>query len=647
TINALPIVSLGADTFLCVGAGATITLDAGNLGSTYLWNEVAGGQTMSVTAAGEYRVQVTDGNFCQAKDTIQVDSKTATVFDLGTDQTICPGGDAKIAVPTTPASILTTGSYVWEDGTSVNPYVVTSGKADGYTEKIKLTYTNEFNCVSADSLTVTVDNVLLVTGLDDKPLCVGQSYSEFDTDFKDQANSGDYSYLWNDVSASTGTNFPINNVTMAQNGLKILVTVTDNVQGCTGKDSAILSVNPLPVPLLRDTATCLETAVTINSQLTTPTHTFSWTKNNSVIANSSAATHTIDGLIAGVDTYKVIATIATTGCQDSVTVTVSTLAGPVASLGGDSGVACIGEQKVLNATTGASYQYIWTMNSSVLAETSSSLIVTVDGAYQLTVVDNLTSCSDAVSTIVTFYAPPIVDLKVDSFISLCAGSDTVITYQDFDVSKKYVWSNGATNTDKMTITEFGVYWLKETVGGCVDIDTIVVVHRELPTSGLPGDTVICFEDMLSGSMLLDSKQMNNIYLWNTGDTTQSIAISKSGYYEVNITSEYGCKITDGVLIQEDCMANIWLPAAFTPNGDGINDTWIIGGRGIKTVNVQVYNRWGEKIWEGQSIADFWDGRVRNNPVAEDVYVWRVNYTYGSSDGTEQSRTQVGHLTIFR
>jgi len=90
-----------------------------------------------------------------------------------------------------------------------------------------------------------------------------------------------------------------------------------------------------------------------------------------------------------------------------------------------------------------------------------------------------------------------------------------------------------------------------------------------------------------------------------------------------------------------------MPVAFSPNGDEKNDTWGVSGHGIKTLQVEVYNRWGEKIWEGSSLSDFWDGTVNSNPVAQDVYVWMVSYTYDSLLGSDQTRTKIGHVTIFR
>ncbi|MGL5888507.1 MAG: GEVED domain-containing protein, partial [Bacteroidia bacterium] len=89
TINALPVVALGADTVNC--NGASITLDAGNTGSSYLWNDSTSAQTLTAAASGLYSVMVTDSNGCMSSDTIQVSISNGVAVALGADTTVCGG----------------------------------------------------------------------------------------------------------------------------------------------------------------------------------------------------------------------------------------------------------------------------------------------------------------------------------------------------------------------------------------------------------------------------------------------------------------------------------------------------------------------------------------------------------------------------
>ena len=114
-----------------------------------------------------------------------------------------------------------------------------------------------------------------------------------------------------------------------------------------------------------------------------------------------------------------------------------------------------------------------------------------------------------------------------------------------------------------------------------------------------------------------------------------------------ITDEEGCVGEGEVLISEDCMPNVWMASGFTPNGDGKNETWGIEGRGIQTMEVFVYNRWGQQIWKATSTNDKWDGTFGSFPVQEDVYVWVLQYTFLNVLNNEESRSQTGTVTVVR
>ncbi|MDQ2180899.1 hypothetical protein, partial [Marinifilum sp. D714] len=90
TVHPNPVVDLGLDQETC--AGGTITLDADNPGSSYLWSNGATTQSVTVNASGNYSVVVTDANGCSATDDVNVTVHPNPVVDLGLDQEICAGG---------------------------------------------------------------------------------------------------------------------------------------------------------------------------------------------------------------------------------------------------------------------------------------------------------------------------------------------------------------------------------------------------------------------------------------------------------------------------------------------------------------------------------------------------------------------------
>jgi len=72
---------------------------------------------------------------------------------------------------------------------------------------------------------------------------------------------------------------------------------------------------------------------------------------------------------------------------------------------------------------------------------------------------------------------------------------------------------------------------------------------------------------------------------------------------------------------------MYIPSAFTPNGDGVNDFFGVKAEGIKTFNLQIFNRWGEVVFESENINNLWDGSFKGERIKNtDVYVYQVKAT---------------------
>jgi len=90
-------------------------------------------------------------------------------------------------------------------------------------------------------------------------------------------------------------------------------------------------------------------------------------------------------------------------------------------------------------------------------------------------------------------------------------------------------------------------------------------------------------------------------------------------------------------------SDIWFCNAFTPTNDGVNDTWGPIGHDIKEMNYLIYNRWGEKIYEGNSMEDRWNGTYKGKPCEIGAYVW-----YARWKGQDNiARSRYGHVILIR
>ncbi|MFT4062813.1 MAG: T9SS type A sorting domain-containing protein [Edaphocola sp.] len=109
----------------------------------------------------------------------------------------------------------------------------------------------------------------------------------------------------------------------------------------------------------------------------------------------------------------------------------------------------------------------------------------------------------------------------------------------------YSWQPGGQSTQTITTDTSGIYTVTITsTDKCTTIGTTDVVVRPLPTPSLGGDTVLCYGD----SITLDAGNAGSEYLWNIGDTTQTITTTDTGYFEVTTISPYGCELTEGKFI---------------------------------------------------------------------------------------------------
>ena len=85
--------------------------------------------------------------------------------------------------------------------------------------------------------------------------------------------------------------------------------------------------------------------------------------------------------------------------------------------------------------------------------------------------------------------------------------------------------------------------------------------------------------------------------------------------------------------------SIYIPNAFTPNGDGINDTFGVKGEGIKEFRLLIFNRWGDVIFESTEAHKQWDGKVNGEPVQQGTYVYEL-----FANGVKKGRT--GSVTVI-
>ncbi|HNR72924.1 MAG TPA: gliding motility-associated C-terminal domain-containing protein [Cyclobacteriaceae bacterium] len=158
---------------------------------------------------------------------------------------------------------------------------------------------------------------------------------------------------------------------------------------------------------------------------------------------------------------------------------------------------------------------------------------------------------------------------------------------------------------------------------------------------LPQDGTLCM-----GDTLLLHAPVNDYYhyQWNTGAQTPSIVVTQSGTYEVEISlSECSGSASDAVEIEFiDCTVVLEMPSFFSPNEDSFNPVFKpITSNYINRGWLQVFNRWGEKVFEGD-LFEGWNGKANNRDAATGVYFWTIGYT--DKNGTNHNQRGVLQLS---
>lgn len=119
----------------------------------------------------------------------------------------------------------------------------------------------------------------------------------------------------------------------------------------------------------------------------------------------------------------------------------------------------------------------------------------------------------------------------------------------------------------------------------------------------------------------------------------------TGYYNITqiVATEFGCMDTADITVRVDPEFRFYIPSAFTPDADGINEEFFGSGIGIVKYNMQIWDRWGELIFESNDADFHWDGTYRGEQVQKGVYI----YQFDLMDIKGEPHKYRGHVTLFR
>jgi len=575
-------------------------------------------------------------------------------------------GMVSIATTCAGTSVVLTASgattYTWSPGTGLS---ATTGATVTASPTVTTTYTvtgTDVNgCAGTASVTVTVGGGVTVQVVPaSASICMGANVSF--------TASGANTYAWSPatgLSATTGATV----IASPTSTTTYTVTGTD-AGGCQGIDSVTVTVNNTVNVTVNpaNPAICIGQSTTLTASGAVN---YTWSPATGLSAATGASvtanpTTTTTYTVSGTDAIGCAGTVA-------VTVSVSPTVNVAASIVGPSTI-CVGDNTQITAVgsngDGGPYTYTWD-NGIGVAVPPITVSPIVNTTYIVTVTDGCGSTATDDVTISVFDVP-VINFTADN---LQGCSPLIVNFTDntVPVSTSYTWnfhdpSSGSSNTSNSQspthiFSSAGVYDITLTVSnsGCTSSLTVPQMITVHPT---PVAAFSCTPHMSSifdntTYHFYDESLNASIWNWNFGDAgsdqntsneqNPSHVFENVGSYSIwlVVSNEFGCKdsASDVIVIKPDY--TFYVPNAFTPDDDGLNDGFIPTGLGIdiSSFTMYIFNRWGEQIYKTSDLTRPWNGKDEktNKKAPIDVYVWLIYI----ADKTGKTHRYMGHVDLIR
>lgn len=555
---AMPEVHIEGDSLVCYGDSTLLTARASSAG-LFLWNTLAVDSAIWVKEAGIYSVLFTDEHQCHANDNFVFLNLPAPECTVVGDTSVCQGD-------TTTLTAIDGLNHYWSTGDTSATITVAPDTTSIYT----LYFTDSLGCRGEKQVQVRVrqpfplvitgntdfcagDSTLLVasgaepllwsTGVVGDSLWVKESgdYSVSALDEHTCASaatitvvkhqlpqvsiegplvicSGDTAvlravcnenatFLWSNQS----TDSVIRVTTM---GVYSVVATSD--YGCENRTMRLLTVYSRPtLTISQPQRICRNDTVTLRA-ISNTANRYVWTTGDSTAEISFVATES---------EYYGVQVFNAQGCSNTASVQTNVLDLPVAVIEGNSNI-CQGETTTLTCSPG--YSYRWSTG-----ENTQSIAVSQAGNYSV-VVSNQQGCSNSANVVVSVHQYPNARIQGDSL--LCEGESTVLFATG---GTSYLWNNGSTN-QVISVTPVADTMCSVLVSNtyCAASASIMIRLFDKPQVSILGPDQFCEGDTVSLQA-----QGASLYLWNNGETTETLNITTGGHYQLIGFSDMGCADT--------------------------------------------------------------------------------------------------------
>lgn len=630
---------------ICVGQSVGLsTTGAG----PFTWSATSGtnpasAANVTVTPSSSTTYTVLSGTgTCTASSVATVSiSTTPTISITPSNTTICPGSSVVLN---------SSGSapFVWTASSGTNP---PSSASVTVTPSSTTTYTvlsGSGTCTATTSSTITVTppaSITITPSL--STICVGQTVT--------LTASGAGPFVW---TASNGTNPPAAGTVTVSPTSTTSYTVLSGTGTCTSTAIASISISTTPSISITPSSTVICNGQSTTLSVVGSSGPFLWNASSGTNP-SPAVTVTVSPLT--LTTYSVLSGTGT--CTASAVATVSVVPVINIALTASSSTVCLTNTTTISAVAATGLTYTWQPVSAIQGATNTSSIIALPSTtatviYTVTISNSICAATNTIQLLVR--TPPIGNFKTLNNDTICTGGCVTFsstTTGSSPISHKWYYQSGIGTssvgaTPEACYPSAGNFSVTLIVSNNCGIDTSVKANYitvfDFPVLIVKGDTTIKIGDQAevyaSGGLSYSwSPNVNGSIICSTCASTIVQPTLTTQYIVVASNSKY-CRVQDTVTVIVDVnCGDFFIPNVFSPNGDGLNDVINVHGRCISTFNLQIYSRWGEKVFETSTQSDSWDGTFRGQKLDTGVFVYKADGV--SIDG--QSFNLKGNITLIR
>ena len=590
--------------------------------------------------AGTYTYNVTDASGCTASVTITLTQPPVLSITLSQINVNC-NGFATGTITANPVGGQAPYTYSWSNGQTTQ--TISNLLAGTYSVII----TDQLGCIKTASTVITQPSAAItLQETHVNVLCFGNNTGSIN--LTPAGGILPYTYLW----SNSATTQDINTLIAGNYS----VSVTDG-NGC----QAVLSVTitqpnqPLTVGYIVTNVSCfglINGSIDVTPVGGTAPYTYFW--------STTQVSQDISNLAPG---QYIVSITDANNCVSSTAITVTQPLAPLSVSISQAPITCYGYNDGQLTANGAGgtipYSYVWQPGAA--AGSINSLLG--PGTYTVQVTDANGCVSNASATL---NSPPalIASFTVSDNV-VCLPASVTFTNASIGTFTSVLWnlSTGvSSNSSQFNVALSALGCINATltitdVNGCTADTTIsnVVCVVPGPTASFTSNTPdINFE---TGEITFTNTSINeDQVLWEFGDNTQSTLDNPTHYYPAETFASYdvtliaidvnGCidSVTQTFELNDNLKLNV--PNSFTPNGDGLNDVFLPifnAESGVKEYKFEVYNRWGQLVFETGDLTTGWDGKYKTKICQQGSYNWIIYY----QDFSKNPYNVNGHVTLIK